>query len=101
MTAHSISLGLQGKWTGWDECSPPILTWKTLINTRAPKFIAFILNCFTTNVATPELKKLWGCWEFEGCKLCGKEKCSLSLTYSRVARRQERKGDTPGAMIQS
>ena len=80
MTAHSISLGLQGKWTGWDECSPPILTWKTLINTRAPKFIAFILNCFTTTVATPELKKLWGYWEFEGCKLCGKEKCSLSHT---------------------
>ena len=92
MRAHTVSLGMQGKWTEWDGCSPVILSWKTLINTRAPKFIAFVLNCFTTTVATPELKQLWGYWSFGSCPLCGKPKCSLShiLSGCPVAREQGR-----------
>ena len=62
------------------------------MNTRAPKFIAFVLNCFTTTVATPELKQLWGYWSFGSCPLCGKPKCSLShiLSGCPVARKQGR-----------
>ena len=62
MDVHAVGLARQGGWTKWSNCNPFNMSWNTLVNSRAPKLITFILNSFSNQVKCPSLMKLWGYW---------------------------------------
>lgn len=96
--AHATSLGLQGVWTKWKDCTMPLdLSWKFLLSGVGPKFVSFLLNASINCAVTPDLLRLWGYASSGNCKLCGKQgtlfhilcNCSVALYAKKYTWRHD------------
>jgi hypothetical protein len=75
---HSVGLAMQGGWTKWGEhCRPLRLSWRLLLASHSPRFIAHLLNSYINSVPTPDMLKMWGYRAHATCKLCGHKLASL------------------------
>ncbi|XP_072176459.1 uncharacterized protein [Diadema setosum] len=94
---RAVQMGVQGRWTSWENVKRRDLKWKTLFD-MSPKLLQFVIGTTYDTVSTPKNLQRWGLAASETCALCGEEcttshilaGCPLSLQQGRYTWRHNR-----------
>ena len=94
---RAVQMGVQGRWTSWENVKRRDLKWKTLFD-MSPKLLQFVIGTTYDTVSSPKNLKRWGLAASDACALCGEEcttshilaGCPLSLQQGRYTWRHNR-----------